>query len=58
MNLGDEAGLVDFIKLGVMTPKALDDTYKKARENGLTTVMAYICEAQSGPDKKTSSFSL
>lgn len=58
MNLGDEAGLVDFIKLGIMTPKALDDTYKKARENGLTTVMAYICEAQSGPDKKTSSFSL
>ena len=58
MNLGDEAGLVDFIKLGVMTPKALDDMYKNAREKGLTTVMAYICEAQSGPDKKTSSLSL
>lgn len=58
MELNDDNGLIDFIKLGVMTPKALDDTYKKAREKGLTTVMAYICEAQSGPDKKTSSFSL
>lgn len=58
MELNDDNGLIDFIKLGVMTPKALDDTYKKEREKGLTTVMAYICEAQSGPDKKTSSFSL
>ena len=58
MNLGDESGLIDFIKLGVMTPKALDDTYKKAKEKGLTTVMAYICEAQNHSDKKSSSFSL
>lgn len=58
MELNDETGLIDFIKLGVMTPKALDDTYKKAKEKGLTTVMAYICEAQNHSDKKASSFSL
>lgn len=58
MNLGDESGLIDFIKLGVMTPKALDDTYKKAKEKGLTTVMAYICEAQKDMTGGKSSFSL
>lgn len=58
MNLGDESGLIDFIKLGVMTPKALDDAYKKAKENGLTTVMAYICEAQKDMTGGKSSFSL
>ena len=58
MELNDETGLIDFIKLGVMTPKALDDTYKKAKENGLTTVMAYICEAQKDMASGKSSFSL
>ena len=58
MNLGDESGLIDFIKLGVMTPKALDDAYKKAKEKGLTTVMAYICEAQKDMTGGKSSFSL
>lgn len=58
MNRGDEAGLIDFIKLGIMTPKAFDDTYKKAREKGLTTVMAYICEAQKDMTGGKSSFSL
>lgn len=58
MELNDETGLIDFIKLGVMTPKALDDAYKKAKENGLTTVMAYICEAQKDMASGKSSFSL
>ena len=58
MNLGDETGLIDFVKFGIMTPKALDDTYKKAKENGLTTVMAYICEAQKDTKGNNSSFSL
>lgn len=58
MELNDETGLIDFIKLGIMTPKALDDTYKKAKENGLTTVMAYICEAQKDTKGSNSSFSL
>ena len=58
MKLNDEVGLIDFIKLGVMTPNALDDAYKKAKEKGITTVMAYICEAQNHSDKKSSSFSL
>ena len=58
MELNDETGLIDFIKLGVMTPKALDDTYKKAKEKGLTTVMAYICEAQKDTKGSNSSFSL
>lgn len=58
MNLGDESGLIDFIKLGVMTPKALDDAYKKVKEKGLTTVMAYICEAQKDMTGGKSSFSL
>lgn len=58
MELNDETGLIDFIKLGVMTPKALDDTYKKAKEKGLTTVMAYICEAQKDMTGGKSSFSL
>ena len=50
--------LIDFIKLGIMTPKALEHTYKKAKEKGLTTVMAYICEAQKNFGDKKSSFSL
>ena len=58
MELNDETGLIDFIKLGIMTPKALDDTYKKAKEKGLTTVMAYICEAQKDTKGSNSSFSL
>lgn len=58
MELNDETGLIDFIKLGVMTPKALDDAYKKAKEKGLTTVMAYICEAQKDMASGKSSFSL
>ena len=58
MNLSDETGLIDFIKLGIMTPKALDDTYKKAKEKGLTIVMAYICEAQKDVTGGKSSFSL
>lgn len=32
MELNDETGLIDFIKLGIMTPKALDDTYKKQKK--------------------------
>lgn len=58
MELNDETGLIDFIKFGIMTPKALDDTYKKAKEKGLTTVMAYICEAQKDTKGNNSSFSL
>ena len=58
MGLNDEAGLIDFIKLGVMTPKALDETYKKAKKYDLTTVMAYICEAQKNAKGNKSSFSL
>lgn len=58
MGLSDEAGLIDFIKLGVMTPKALDETYKKAEKYGLTTVMAYICEAQKNAKGNKSSLSL
>lgn len=58
MELNDETGLIDFIKLGVMTPKALDDAYKKAKEKSLTTVMAYICEAQKDTKGDNSSFSL
>ena len=58
MKLNDEVGLIDFIKLGVMTPNALDDAYKKAKEKGLTTVMAYICEAQKDTKGSNSSFSL
>lgn len=54
----DERALIDFIKLGIMTPKALEHTYKKAKEKGLTTVMAYICEAQKNFGDKKSSFSL
>ena len=58
MELNDETGLIDFIKLGIMTPKALDDTYKKAKEKGLTTVMAYICEARKDTKGSNSSFLL
>ena len=36
----------------------LDDTYKKAKEKGLTTVMAYICEAQKDTKGSNPSFSL
>lgn len=58
MNLNDEVGLIDFIKLGVMTPKALNDAYEKAKEYNLTLVMAYICDAQKSTKGIKSSFAL
>ena len=58
MNLNDEVGLIDFVKLGVMTPKALNDAYKKAKEYNLTLAMAYICDAQKSTKGDKSSFAL
>lgn len=32
MNVGAEASLIDFIELGIMTPKASHNAHKKAKE--------------------------
>ena len=32
MNVGAEVSLIDFIELGIMTPKASHNAYKKAKE--------------------------
>ena len=58
LSINDETGLIDFVKLGVMTPKALNDAYKKAKEYNLTLVMAYICDAQKSTKGIKSSFAL
>ena len=43
---------------GVTVKVDCTTAYKKAKENGLTTVMAYICEAQKDTKGSNSSFSL
>ena len=54
-----EDDLISFIKLGIMTPKAIDDTYSLAKKHNLTTVMAYILDARNkSSEKKNDSFKL
>lgn len=54
-----ENELITFIKLGIMTPKAIDDTYALAKKHNLTTVMAYILDAKNkSTEKKGDSFKL
>ena len=58
INLGNEEKLIEYIKLGVMTPKALDDTYEIAKKKGMTTVAAYILEAKNSSKVSKVSFRL
>lgn len=54
----DEESLVEFIKLGILTKKTMDDTLKLAKEHNMTTVMAYILKAQQDSEGGKSSFRL
>lgn len=54
----DEESLVEFIKLGILTKKTMDDTLKLAKEHNMTTVMAYILKAQQDSEEGKASFRL
>lgn len=54
----NETGLIEYLKLGIMTPKALDDTYKTAKKNNMTTVMAYILDEKNKAESSETSFKL
>lgn len=54
----DEESLVEFIKLGILTKKTMDDTLKLAKEHNMTTVMAYILTAQQDSEEGKASFRL
>lgn len=54
----DETGLIEYLKLGIMTPKALDDTYKTAKKDNMTTVMAYILDEKNKAESSETSFKL
>ena len=58
MDENDEESLVEFIKLGILTKKTMDDTLKLAKEYNMTTVMAYILKAQQDSEGGKSSFRL
>ena len=58
INIGNEENLIEYIKLGVMTQKALDDTYEIAKKKGMTTVAAYILEAKNSSKVNKVSFRL
>ena len=50
--------LVEFIKLGILTKKTMDDALKLAKEHNMTTVMAYILKAQQDSEEGKASFRL
>ena len=54
----NEAELIEFIKLGLMTQKAMQDALQSARENCMPTVEAYLLKAINESDESNSTFSL
>lgn len=58
MDEKDEESLVEFIKLGILTKKTMDDTLRLAKEHKMTTVMAYILKAQQDSEEGKTSFRL
>lgn len=54
----NETELIEFIKLGLMTKKAMQDALQSARENSMPTVEAYLLKAINESDESNSTFSL
>ena len=54
----NETELIEFIKLGLMTKKAMQDALQSARENCMPTVEAYLLKAINESDESNSTFSL
>ena len=54
----NEAELIEFIKLGLMTKKAIHDALQSARDNSMPTVEAYLLKAINESDESNSKFSL
>ena len=49
---------MNFIKLGLMTKKAMQDALQSARKNCMPTVEAYLLKAINESDESNSTFSL
>lgn len=58
MDAKDEKSLVEFVKVGILTPKMLNDTLKLAKEHDMTTLMAYILKVQQDSEEGKTSFRL
>lgn len=54
----NETELIEFIKLGLMTKKAMHDALQSARKNCMPTVEAYLLKAINESDESNSTFSL
>lgn len=54
----NETELIEFIKLGLMTKKAMQDALQSARKNCMPTVEAYLLKAINESDESNSTFSL
>ena len=54
----NETELIEFIKLGLMTKKAMHDALQSARDNSMPTVEAYLLKAINESDESNSKFSL
>lgn len=54
----NETELIEFIKLGLMTKKAMQDALQSARKNSMPTVEAYLLKAINESDESNSTFSL
>ena len=54
----NETELIEFIKLGLMTKKAMQDALQSARESSMPTVEAYLLKAINESDESNSTFSL
>lgn len=54
----NETELIEFIKLGLMTKKAMQDALQSARKNFMPTVEAYLLKAINESDESNSTFSL
>lgn len=54
----NETELIEFIKLGLMTKKAMHDALQSARKNCMPTVEAYLLKAMNESDESNSTFSL
>ena len=53
-----EEEIMNFIKLGLMTKKAMQDALQSARKNCMPTVEAYLLKAINESDESNSTFSL
>ena len=58
ISANNETELIEFIKLGLMTKKAMHDALQSARDNSMPTVEAYLLKAINESDESNSKFSL